>query len=122
MANVAEAEGNVVVGTQQLRNCKSLQESGAEEKGLGGVGCTATTHPTKTQDCRKRPGGSSLRKVLICFPFNVCFILSVLVLGPGGLAGVGNSIVQPISITCVVNIKCAVLNYGFHDAKLVVKR
>ena len=42
MANVTEAGGMVVEETQQPRNCTLLQESGAEEQGVGGVGSTAT--------------------------------------------------------------------------------
>ena len=65
MANVAEAGGMVVEGTQQPRDCTLLQENGAEEHDVGGVGSTATIQTTETPECRKRQDGSSLGEVLI---------------------------------------------------------
>ena len=119
MANMAEAEDNVLEDTQQPHNCETLQKNGAEEKNFGGVGSTATSYSTETPKCRKRLGGSSPGKVQICYPLNICFLLSVMELGLNGLPDVANFIVQFIPSTCVVNVRSLILNFDIHITKLV---
>ena len=104
--------------TSQLR-VASRKRCG--RKCFGGVGSSITLHPTETPEYQKCSGGSSPGLLIICFPLNICFSLSVLVFGPDGLPSLANFIVQSILSTCVVNIKSSIVNSGIHVAKSIGK-
>lgn len=68
---MAEATDTLVQDTQQPRNCVALQECGAEEKYLGGVGNTTTNHLAETTNGCQHGGGSSPGKVRMHFNLHV---------------------------------------------------
>ena len=59
------------------------------------------------------------RKGINLFSLEYIYFLSVLVLGPDGLPGVANFIVQSIPSTYVVNVRSPILTYSIHVAKSV---